>query len=294
MPTTIKREAQHAEHDPATRIERSRTCGWRQIEVDRCCRHIDAPRSFGHRVRPPGQYDRSERRGRGTPDRRSAARAHGSCGRQGQTTPSCSIRSSNPVHGDERRGSTRGRRGVGTSRAGVARRRTHSPRRRGSLRAHAESSRPPSAELPGPRLMARLESGGQVRTGSPTRPGTPRRVPPGGCPPRHRVNVRWVTPLGVETASTSYCCSKASRPSHSRTPRPSRIGTRTTCRWSTRPRRWKARRRGRSPTDADVLAGGCVPRPPRVCFRWRGVEEVERSYPPPSPATGADGGSGRT
>src|ERR1700737_3863961 len=46
--------------------------------------------------------------------------------------------------------------------------------------------------------------------------------------PRHRVNVRWVTPRGVETASTSYCCSNASRPSHSRTPRPSRIGTCTT------------------------------------------------------------------
>ena len=43
--------------------------------------------------------------------------------------------------------------------------------------------------------------------------------------PRHRVNVRWVTPPGVETASTSYCWSNASRPSHSRMPRPSRIGT---------------------------------------------------------------------
>ena len=39
------------------------------------------------------------------------------------------------------------------------------------------------------------------------------------------MKVRWVTPLGVDTASTSYCSSSASRPSHSRTPRPSRIGT---------------------------------------------------------------------
>jgi hypothetical protein len=45
-----------------------------------------------------------------------------------------------------------------------------------------------------------------------------------------RVKVRWVTPLGDETASTSYCWSNASRPSQSRTPRPSRIGTCTTCR----------------------------------------------------------------
>jgi drug/metabolite transporter (DMT)-like permease len=59
--------------------------------------------------------------------------------------------------------------------------------------------------------------------------------------PRHRVNVRWVTPPGVETTSTSYCCSNASRPSHSRTPRPSRIGTCTTCRWSTRPAAMNAR-----------------------------------------------------
>ena len=92
---------------------------------------------------------------------------------------------------------------------------------------------------------------------------------------RHRVNVRWVTPLDVETASTSYCCSNASRPSHSRTPRPSRIGTCTTCRWSTRPAAMNCARRGRAPADADVLTGGSVPRH-LECIRWRGVEEVER------------------
>ena len=75
-------------------------------------------------------------------------------------------------------------------------------------------------------------------------------VPTAPCPgvtamraARHRVNVRWVTPLGVVTASTWYFCSKASRPSHSRTPRPSRIGTCTTCRWSTRPAARNARTR---------------------------------------------------
>ena len=46
----------------------------------------------------------------------------------------------------------------------------------------------------------------------------------------HRVNVTWVTPLGVVTDSTVYCCSRPSSPSHNRTPRPSRIGTITTCR----------------------------------------------------------------
>ena len=30
-----QRETQHTEHDPATRIERVRTCGWLRIEVDR-------------------------------------------------------------------------------------------------------------------------------------------------------------------------------------------------------------------------------------------------------------------
>src|SRR5438046_490428 len=43
------------------------------------------------------------------------------------------------------------------------------------------------------------------------------------------VNVRWVTPEGVETASMLYASSSDSRPSQSRTPRPSTIGTYTTC-----------------------------------------------------------------
>src|SRR3712207_8664458 len=49
-------------------------------------------------------------------------------------------------------------------------------------------------------------------------------------PDPHRVKVRWVTPLGVETASTSYCSSSAFRPSHNRTPRPRRIGDRKSTR----------------------------------------------------------------
>ena len=55
---------------------------------------------------------------------------------------------------------------------------------------------------------------------------------PGRFRDHHRrlaVNVRWVTPEGVETASMLYASSSDSRPSQSRTPRPSTIGTCTTC-----------------------------------------------------------------
>ena len=44
-----------------------------------------------------------------------------------------------------------------------------------------------------------------------------------------RWNVRWVTPLGVETTSMSKVSSSASRPSQMRTPRPSTMGTWTRC-----------------------------------------------------------------
>ncbi len=47
--------------------------------------------------------------------------------------------------------------------------------------------------------------------------------------PSQRVNVTCVTPLGEDVASTLYSFSRPSSPSQRRTPRPSRIGTTTTC-----------------------------------------------------------------
>ena len=44
-----------------------------------------------------------------------------------------------------------------------------------------------------------------------------------------RLRVRWVTPLGLFTASIWKRSSSASSPSHSRSPRPSTIGTTTMC-----------------------------------------------------------------
>jgi len=73
------------------------------------------------------------------------------------------------------------------------------------------------------------------------------------------VKVRWVTPLGVDTTSTAYCCSSPSSPSHNRTPRPSRIGTWTTCRWSTSP----AARKSRSIVGPPPIRTSC----PAAAFR---------------------------
>ena len=44
-----------------------------------------------------------------------------------------------------------------------------------------------------------------------------------------RVKMRWVTPLGELTDSTSNRCSNASSPSQSRSPRPRTMGTMTMC-----------------------------------------------------------------
>ena len=52
---------------------------------------------------------------------------------------------------------------------------------------------------------------------------------PGGGDQR-RLNVTWVTPLGLLVASIRKWSSSASSPSHSRSPRPSTMGTTTTCR----------------------------------------------------------------
>ena len=67
------------------------------------------------------------------------------------------------------------------------------------------------------------------------------------------MKVRWVTPLGVDTASTSYCSSSASRPSHSRTPRPSRIGDLHDMQMVDEPGVEELAQHRRAPTDADVL-----------------------------------------
>lgn len=44
-----------------------------------------------------------------------------------------------------------------------------------------------------------------------------------------RVNVRWITPLGELVASISNCCSRLSRSSHRRSPRPKTMGTIAMC-----------------------------------------------------------------
>ena len=51
-----------------------------------------------------------------------------------------------------------------------------------------------------------------------------------GCCDQRRLRVRWVTPLGLFTASIWKWSSSASRPSQSRSPRPSTMGTTTMCR----------------------------------------------------------------
>jgi hypothetical protein len=89
------------------------------------------------------------------------------------------------------------------------------------------------------------------------------------------VNVRWVTPQGVETASTSYCCSNASRPSHSRIPAAEQDRHLHDVQVVGETGGDERAHHGRAPADADVLTGGCFPRHLK-CIRWRGVEEVER------------------
>jgi hypothetical protein len=81
--------------------------------------------------------------------------------------------------------------------------------------------------------------GGEVLARSPAllRPGGRRRHPRPDRPPAltqapgyRRVKVRWVTPLGLLTASVRKRRSSPSSPSQSGSPRPSTMGTTTMCR----------------------------------------------------------------
>ena len=87
----------------------------------------------------------------------------------------------------------------------------------------------------GARIVARPESAsysGRRRTrGTAIRPpGTGRIRPVPGGRDQRRLNVTWVTPLGLLTDSIRKWSSSPSRPSHSPSPRPSTMGTTTTCR----------------------------------------------------------------
>ena len=120
-----------------------------------------------------------------------------------------------------------------------------------------------------------------------------------------RVNVRWMTPLGDETASTSYASSRASRPSQTRTPRPSRIGHlhqmqrgRRARRRGSRVRRWGRRRSGRpghrrlrgrservgrgSVEEVERGAALHLHRGPRVVGEHEGRRVERRVRPPPA------------
>ena len=89
------------------------------------------------------------------------------------------------------------------------------------------------------------------------------------------MNVRWVTPLGVETASTSYCCSNALQA----VPQPNTAAEQDRHQHDVQvvdeTGGEERAHHGRAPADADVLTGGRVPRH-LECIRRRGVEEVER------------------
>ena len=85
-------------------------------------------------------------------------------------------------------------------------------------------------------LLSKITAGGAKKIGQP-------HDPAGGCPagPRsqtgpaaqlhryRRVKVRWVTPLGLLTASVWKRSSSASSPSQSASPRPSTMGATTMC-----------------------------------------------------------------
>src|SRR3954453_7296842 len=57
----------------------------------------------------------------------------------------------------------------------------------------------------------------------------------------YRVKVTWIVPLSATSVVTLWVSSKPRRSSHSRVPRPSRIGAIMTCKSSTRPARRKSR-----------------------------------------------------
>src|SRR5919107_2114493 len=57
----------------------------------------------------------------------------------------------------------------------------------------------------------------------------------------YRVKVTWMVPLSATSVVTLWVSSRPRRSSHSRLPRPSRIGAIMTCKWSTRPARRKSR-----------------------------------------------------